>query len=269
MHHRLSPKEHRFEYRLFMLGVDLGELERLDRRLMFFSIDRGNLFSLRQADYLPRGQQPHNGGGEAAEGLRGATLGERVREVLAEGGIAVPEAAQVELVTLPRIMGYQFNPVSFYFCRDAQGRPLAAIAEVTNTFREVKLYRMGAGAWDRGAFRLRTPKYFYVSPFSDVDVEFDFVLRPPGERLALGIDDFAAGRRTLATTLTGRPCSLSDGALARCAVKYPLLTLQVMGRIHWHALLLWWKRVPWFAKAARAGDQRDILRPHRSLTGAR
>lgn len=262
MHHRFAPKPHRFEYDMFMLALDLDELELIHRRSHLLSINSANLFSVREEDYLPAREVVHNGG--AAAPLAGATLKERVRELLCRHGIDLGDG-RVELVTLPRIGGYAFNPVSFYFCRDAAGLPLAAIAEVTNTFREVKPFVLPGSAWRTGAFRLAVPKHFYVSPFSEVDVAFDFALRPPDERLALAIDDLEAGRRTLATTLTGKSRPLHDAALAACALKYPLLTLQVIARIHWHALRLWLKRVPWFAKAARAGDQRDLFRPHHSI----
>jgi DUF1365 family protein len=115
------------------------------------------------------------------------------------------------------------------------------------------------------AFRLRAPKHFYVSPFSAVDLAFDFHLRIPGERLAVQIDDYDGPHRTLTSTLTGPARPLTDATLAWFLLKYPFLTLRVIALIHWHALRLWMKRVPWFAKAARAGDQRDLHRPHRSL----
>ncbi|MBE2215712.1 MAG: DUF1365 domain-containing protein [Opitutaceae bacterium] len=268
MHHRFSPRRHRFDYRIFMLALDLDELELLDRRLHLFSANAANLFSLREGDYLPRNERVHNASSAGARELTATALKARVRDLLAAHAIALPEDARVELVTLPRIAGYLFNPVSFFFCRDAAGRPLAAIAEVTNTFREVKAFVLPAASWRAGAFRLCVPKHFYVSPFSDVDVAFDFTLRPPGDRLALAIDDLAGGERTLVTTLTGVARPLTDAGLAVCAMKYPLLTLQVIARIHWHALLLWLKRVPWFAKAARTADQRDLFRPHRSLKPA-
>lgn len=268
MHHRLEPRRHRFDYRMFMLAIDLDELAAIDRASTLFSVNAPNLFSFRESDYLPVNTARHNVSNREIEapksGASASTLKSRVLDYLAVNGIALV-GGRVELVTMPRIAGYAFNPVSFYFCRDAEDRPVAAIAEVTNTFHEVKPFLLGPSTWSDGAHRLCVPKHFYVSPFSDVDVAFDFTLRPPADRLALAIDDLAGDRRTLVTTLIGESRDLSDASLCACVFKYPLLTAQVIARIHWHALLLWMKRVPWFAKAARARDQRDLFRPHRSL----
>jgi hypothetical protein len=99
-------------------------------------------------------------------------------------------------------------------------------------------------------------------------VAFDFHLRLPGDQLAIRIDDYVGEERTLTSTLAGPRRALTTGRLAWFTLKYPLLTLRVISLIHWHALLLWTKRVPWFAKAARAADQRDLYRPHSSLKPA-
>ena len=291
-HARFTPRRHRFSYRIFMLAIDLDELPALDRRLRMFSHDRRGFYSLREADYLPVGEPAHNAEAPSSspEAPRpGSTLKARALALLAARGIALPADTRVELVTLPRILGYAFNPVSFYFFRDASDACLAAVAEVTNTFREVKPYVLGPGclraapactpasapapaagergpAATAGVFHLRTPKHFYVSPFSDVDVAFDFRLRPPGEKLAVNIDDYAREERTLASVLVGARAPLTDARLAWFFVKYPLLTARVVALIHWHALRLWLKKIPWFPKAARARDQRDLYRPHASLS---
>lgn len=272
MHARLQPRAHRFAYRLFFLALDLDELPALARRLRLLGIDRRGLLSFRQRDYLPLHEPLHNASSPASPSGPETSLKSRVLSLLAARGISVPSDARVTLLTLPRVLGYAFNPVSFYFVSAADGAPVAALAEVTNTFRETKVYVLGPDTLGAEpslgpTFRLRVPKHFYVSPFSDVDVAFDFRLRPPGERLAIQIDDFEGARRTLASTVTGlgAPRPLRDRTLAWFSLKYPLVTLQVIAGIHWEALRLWFKRVPWFAKAARAADQRDLRRPHASL----
>lgn len=265
-HHRFSPKEHRFTYRIFMMGIDLDELGTI-ASTPFLSVNKAGLYSVREADYLPTGEPLHNPeGAYAADGS--VRLKERVVGFLQARGIDIA-GGRVHLITMPRVAGYMFNPVSFYYCFDREGRPAAAIAEVTNTFREMKAYLLGASTLastqDGATFRSRVPKHFYVSPFTDVDVAFQFRLRVPSPDLAVGIDDYTGEARTLSSVLTGRSRPLTGAALAWFTVKYPLLSLRVIALIHIHALILRMKRVPWFAKAARAGDQRSLYRPHGSI----
>lgn len=268
LHARFAPKAHRFLYRIFLFAIDLDELPDLHRRLPWFSHNRANLYSFRDRDFLPISEPLHPSGSTSTPGRAGPAnapgLKARVVAYLAERGVDLT-GGRVVLVTLPRVAGYLFNPVSFYFCYDRTGTCIAALAEVTNTFREVKPYFLGADRLQDGAFRLRVPKQFYVSPFSDVDVAFDFILRPPGERLAIQIDDYSGTTRTLTSTLTGPQRALTGARLAWYTFKYPLLTLRIIALIHWHALILWAKRIRWYPKAGRAAEQRDLYRPHTSL----
>ena len=267
MHHRFAPRSHRFSYRIFMLAVDLDELGSLARGIPFLSVNARNFLSFMESDYLPTGEALHN---RSAPGRPGTAAGlkERVLAFIGERGVRIP-GGRVVLLTLPRVAGHLFNPVSFYFCYDTEGRPAAAIAEVTNTFHEVKPYFLGpdrlSGPAGSEAFQCRVAKFFYVSPFSDVDVAFDFMLRAPGEGLCIRIDDYQGDERTLASALTGKRRPFTGARLAWYAVKYPLITLKVIALIHVHAILLRIKRVPWFAKAARPRDQRDLYRPHESI----
>ncbi len=278
MHHRFAPKAHRFLYRIFLFAIDLDELDRLQQRLAFFSIRRPAPYAFRDRDYLPTHEPVHNGPRPAdlAPSSPAASLKERVTAFLAARGVDL-SGGRVVLITLPRVLGYLFNPVSFYFCYDRSGVPVASVAEVTNTFKEMKPFFLGpeclvhpaipspVACPPSPAFRLRTPKYFYVSPYSDVNLDFDFILHPPGDRLSIQIDDYAGSTRTLTSTLTGSRHELTNARLAWFTLKYPLITLRIISLIHWHALLLWLKRVPWFAKAARAHDQRSLHRPHASI----
>lgn len=266
LHHRFAPKVHRFVYRLFYFAFDLDELPALRRRLWLFSDRRPNVFRFRDGDFLPLSEPVHHPSAPAATAPPEALLKDRVLAFLRHYGVDPGSDAKITLVTLPRLFGYQFNPVSFYFCRSAAGRTVAAIVEVTNTFREAKPYLVLPDA--HGRLHCRTPKNFYVSPFSPLDYEFDFTLATPGERLAVRIDDYAGSERMLHSTLGGRRVPLTDRTLAWFLLKYPFVTVKIMALIHWQALKLWLRRVPWFPKADRADRQRDLYRPHSSLTAS-
>ena len=249
-HCRLKPKGHAFDYRVFMLAVNLDELPALAGKIRGFSHNRFNLFSIDDRDHVDLGK---------SGGIRANLMA-----WLAGEGFSCPEDASVQLVTFPRVLGYGFNPVSFYYLCARSGEPLAAVAEVVNTFREMKLYLMETidadGLWHR-----RVTKNFYVSPFSDPGMEFDFKLGPPEEKWRVNIDNYADGKRTLLSAVRGEQRKLTSARLVWYAFKYPLLSLKIIGLIHWHALLLWVRRVPFLRKADRREAQLDVLRSHSTL----
>ncbi len=172
--------------------------------------------------------------------------------------------ARIRLVTFPRVLGYGFNPVSFYYIDKKDGETLAVVAEVVNTFREMKLYAIGSkdaeGLWHR-----RVAKNFYVSPFSDPGMDFDFKLGPPADQWRVNIDTHDSSERILLSSIRGERRELSSVRLVWYAFKYPMLSLRIIGLIHWHALLLWIRRVPFFRKSERLEVQQDVMRPHPSL----
>jgi len=268
LHERFAPKRHRFAYRLFYLAFDLDELPVLHRRLRFFSVNRPNLFSLRERDYLPSPAPVHQPTGPAEPQPAPASLKARVLAYCASQGASLGSEAKVTLVTLPRVFGHAFNPVSFYVCCDSAGDLRCAIAAVTNTFHETKLYFLPRlpSASGPAVCGGRVPKHFYVSPFSGLEVAFDFRVHAPGRKLAVVIDDYEAGRRTLHTTLGGDAEPLTSARLLGRLVRSPAVLFRVLTLIHWQALRLWLKRVPHFRKADRADLQRDVRHPHSSLT---
>lgn len=249
MHRRLLPKRHEFDYPVFYLDLDLDELDALDRGLKWFSRNRFNLFSFHDSDHL---------GGNHSD-TRAALF-----RYLSSQDVDTPGIASVRLIAFPRVLGYIFNPVAFFFCSDADGKVITSVVQVTNTYHEQKLYLLGDPS-DAGGFRRVMPKEFYVSPFSDLEVCFDFKVPVPRERLDIQINDVADNEILLLSRLTGRREELSDSSLLRCAVTYPLLTLQVIYLIHWHALRLWLKRLPVRRKAAHPEMQTQVLRPHASI----
>lgn len=260
MHHRLEPREHRFEYGIFLACLDLDELDALDARLRSFSRNRRNWLEFRDSDHLP---EP----GIVGDDGRKPDTKRALRGWLAQQGATLADDDRVLLVTLPRIAGYVFNPVSFYFCTRPSGEPICAVAEVGNTFGELKPYLVPIDTdGPAGTFRCVVPKHYYVSPFTALDVCFEFRLQAPGPSLRIAVNDVRDGHPLLVTTLTGERRPLTDREILRLSLRYPLVTVKVITAIHWHALRLWLKRVPWHAKADRRDLQRGVFRAHRSLT---
>ena len=227
MHRRRIPPFYRFTYRLFYLLVDVDRLDELDRGLRWFSHNRFNLLSLRDADY----------GDRTRGGLR-----RWATTVLAAAGLAL-DGGRIRLLTLPRVLGHAFNPLSLWYCEHADGRLLAVIAEVRNTFGERHSYLLrvpaSAGATGAYSFSQVAEKCFHVSPFFDLRGRCHFTLDAPGERLRVLIHETREGEPILDATLAGERAALSDGALLRQLAAMPGMTLKVVAAIHWQALGIW------------------------------
>lgn len=252
MHHRLQPRRHRFFYNMFMFYIDLDELPLLTRRFGMMSRNRFNFFSFRDKEHL---QLP------MSEPDTSRTTRQHIEAYLQQQGITIG-AGKIMLLTNMNVLGYNFNPVSFYYCFDEYGAPLCCVAEVSNTFREMKPYFMGKEHFNKGVFEQRTTKYFYVSPFIDHDADFHFKLPVPGRQLAIHIDDYKNGERFFISTLTGKRELLTRARLFWCSIRFPLVTMRVMMLILWNALLLWIKKVPWQRKEANQYLQKNVYKKH-------
>jgi uncharacterized protein len=228
VHKRLSPKQHAFSYRVFALCLDVDEIDHLDRSLRLFSRNRFNLLSFHDSDL---------GDGD------GAPIGERTRRLLDDAGFG-SFGARIEIVCYPRVLGYVFNPLSVYFCRDRDGRLGTVIYEVSNTFRERKSYVIGAGASRDGVLTQSCDKELYVSPFTQPAGTYEFHMMPPAERALIGVALREAGEPVLKTHFNGKRLALDDRAIAAMWVRHPLMTLKVISAIHVEAARLWTKGVP-------------------------
>ncbi len=206
-----------------MFAIDLDELKNIASRIPFFSRNRWNVYSFHERDHLNLGLP---------------TLKENIEAYIHEQNAQLPAVQRIVLVTLPRVFGYIFNPVSFYFCHDKEENLICSIVEVGNTFREKKLYFL-ENKDGNGAFHLLTQKMFYVSPFMDLDLKFDFHLASPGERLDIRIDDLDATGLMLTSHLGGIQKPLTMKSLLWMSCKYPLVTLKVIFLIYWQALKIW------------------------------
>lgn len=254
MHHRLAPKQHSFHYNVFMFYLDLDEIDHLSKRLNFMSRNRFNLFNFRDKDHLqlPR-EKP-----DTTKNVR-----QHITDYLAQNGVNIGKGRIMVLTNLCTL-GYQFNPVSFYFCYDDQGNSVCSVVEICNTFREMKPFFLGEDTLNNNTYHLNTTKYFYVSPFIDMDTQFDFSLQVPSDKLQIKIDDYnKAGHRFFMSTLSGQRKPLTDANLLLYFISFPLITLKVIGAIHWQALKLWLKKIPYYQKDANKDLQKEVYRPYR------
>lgn len=218
-HARFSPRTHRLSYRIFMLLLDLDQLPDLFSRLRLLKSGAFGLMSFRAADHGDRS---------------GKDLKTYATRVLAEAGIVAE--GPVRLLCMPRILGYGFNPLSLYFCHHADGRLAAILYEVRNTFGERHSYLVAAPDTASPHVRQTAPKRFFVSPFMDMDLVYDFEILPPEERIAVTVSVSRGDERILTATFTGERAALTDAALLKAWLRHPLLSLKVIAGIHWEAM---------------------------------
>ena len=271
MHARRWPKQHHFTHGAFAVAVDLEEWDRLGRgRLLLGGAWRP--YQFRDQDFLPAAEMFKPEGTPQDFGKPGDRLAERVRAFCRAQGEPIPPDAKVQLVAMPRAFGKSYNPVVFYLI-SRDGKLVSGIAEVHNTFGERKAWFLGSNCLKQDNagetyLQLRTPKRFYVSPFSALDTEFEFTLRLPDERLVMTVDHYEGGQKTLISAWTGRQVPLTEGRLLWLTAKMPLLILKVITLIHLHAAWLWLvKKLPFRRKGADIPWQRNLRNPTSELSG--
>jgi DUF1365 family protein len=240
-----------------MLAIYLDELDPLQKTLRLFS-HRSKLAptALLAEDHLPLG---------------GKTLHENALLALSKFKTLPPQYnPQIILLTMPRVFGYAFNPISLFYFIDAASGTTDALAEVENTFRERKIYHIPhyrtPSPTDSSSpiYKQREPKHYYVSPFIALDAEFDFEITFPKETLRWKVDSYEKSdeenpRHILTAVLHGKRQPLSDANLLLHLARFPMVSLHVMLAIHWHALLLYLKKIPYYRKRDRPDLQRNVL----------
>ncbi|MFL9898999.1 DUF1365 domain-containing protein [Paraburkholderia fungorum] len=232
MHERLRPKHHRFTYPVFYVRCDLDRLASLDRE--WFGIDRWRLLSLHQRDHGPRD---------------GSDLATWMRAQLSATGIEEADG-RIWLQAFPRVFGYAFNPVSFWFCHDRDGHLRALLAEVRNTFGDRHSYLLSAtgNVPITADTKLECRKVLHVSPFCRVEGSYKFRVRETPNSASVSIDYRDADGLLIRTALGGRLKPLTRSTALAALIRQPLLSIGVVARIHWQALRLAVKRAPFYGK---------------------
>jgi DUF1365 family protein len=233
MHRRIRPRSHHFRYRAFWLLVDLDELPFLSETLWLFSHNRPGVFSLYDTDHGDGNTTP---------------LRLQIDRQLGEVGLDIGDG-RVRLLCMPRTLGYVFNPLSVYFCHHADGTLAALVYQVHNTFGERHSYVIPVTT-GCGAVHQQCEKSFYVSPFMEMNLHYDFRIIVPDEQIAVGMRVATPEGLLFNAALAARRKELSDGTLIRLCLTFPLLTLKVIAAIHWEALRLWLKGIPYRPRPA-------------------
>jgi DUF1365 family protein len=231
-HERHGSKGHKLRYRLTMLALDLDEIDALDRKLKFFSHNRGGLYALLDRDYAA---QTHE------------ALKPQIEARLRKAGLA-PDGGAITLLTMPRLLGYAFNPLSVFFCQRRDGSMLALLYEVRNTFGERHSYLLPVA---RGSALIRQAcaKDFFVSPFLPMDLGYEFFVRPPAESVGVSMKVKRGNTLVLTAQFVGKREDISDAALMRAFVRDPLMTFKAIAGIHWEALKMTLKGIPFLGRS--------------------
>jgi DUF1365 family protein len=239
-HVRRRPAEHAFHYGAYFLMLPMRSIQKQsvskEPAAIDLPINRAGWLSFHDVDHGD-GRLPENGGALAW-----------LTEILDKEGIQ-DASGEVWLQAFPRVFGYTFKPVSFWYCHRADNSLAAIVAEVHNTFGERHSYLLDAPQWGHTEV---ASKVFHVSPFCDVKGHYQFrfmrTLLNGQERLVARVDHFDENGPLIETSMSGTLVPANAKALKRALWSFPFFTFAVMARIHWHALQLWFKRVPFFTK---------------------
>lgn len=222
VHERYQPFEHRFQYPILSILIDLDQLETAGRQSNLFSFEGFNLFSFYQKDHGSRD---------------GSNLSSWARSTLQSGGVT--DITRIRLLCFPRVLGYVFNPISIYFAENNDGELTGLIYQVHNTFGDDHAYVVAT----RGETveHHDADKVFHVSPFFDVAGQYAFTLRPPEDKFQMSIRKIRENGPDLLATMSLKASSFTSGNIIKSFLRLPFSTLQAITGIHFQAVRLWLK----------------------------
>ena len=231
IHKRFKPKVHYFKYKVFSLLIDLSELDILDKKINFFSINKFNLVSFHEKDHGERD---------------GSSLNKWVHQNLEKNNIQTKDI-KIKILCYPRIFGFVFNPLSVFYVYNLKDQLISILYEVKNTFGEQHTYIFKVTK-DSNLIQNNCSKKFHVSPFIEMDCTYFFRLLKPGNKISVIIDQYDNEDKILYASQDGRRSDLNTKNLIISYLKHPIMTFKIILAIHFEAFKLWAKGIKFIKK---------------------
>jgi len=231
IHKRFKPKVHYFRYSVFSLLIDLSELETIDKKISFFSLNKFNLISFYEKDHGERD---------------GSSLINWVNKNLEKNNIPTQDI-KIKILCYPRILGFVFNPLSVFYVYNLQNKLISILYEVKNTFGEQHTYIFKITK-DENLVQNKCAKKFHVSPFIEMDCNYFFRLLKPGDKISVIIDQYDKEDKILYASQDGFRVDLNSKELIKSYLKHPLMTFKIIIAIHYEAFKLWIKGIKFIKK---------------------
>ena len=229
IHKRFKPKKHFFKYKVFSLLIDLSELEKLDRKINFFSHNKFNLVSFFDKDHGNRD---------------GSSLISWVKKNLKKENISYKNI-KIKLLCYPRIFGYVFNPLSVFYVFNNNDL-ISILYEVKNTFGEQHTYIFKVK--NNNLLQHNCEKKFHVSPFIEMNCNYFFRILKPSDKISIIIDQYQLNEKILYASQDGKRTDFTTSELIKSYLKHPLMTFKIIAAIHFEAFKLWGKGIRFVKK---------------------